>query len=116
MNGVSWDLGLGGREFDALLREHFASEFKQRYKVDARTAKRPWLRLLDECSKLKKQMSDNSTAIPINIECFMDDKDVTASMQRYVVHVFETKDRLSRHRRACSTDSFSRICFWSRSL
>lgn len=44
---------------------------------------RAWTRLLDECSKLKKQMSANSTAIPINIECFMEDKDVTAKMQRF---------------------------------
>ena len=45
---------------------------------------RPRLRLLAECEKLKKLMSANATVIPLNIECFMDDKDVTGKLQRWV--------------------------------
>ncbi|KAF8359661.1 hsp-110 [Pristionchus pacificus] len=41
-----------------------------------------WLRLLDESEKVKKQMSANQTPIPLNIECFMNDKDVSGKMQR----------------------------------
>ena len=37
---------------------------------------------MTECEKLKKLMSANNTVIPLNIECFMDDKDVTGRLQR----------------------------------
>ena len=50
--------------------------------MDARESPRAWLRLLDESEKIKKQMSANQTPIPLNIECFMNDKDVTGKMQR----------------------------------
>lgn len=51
--------------------------------VDATTSPRAWVRLLTEVEKLKKQMSANSTDLPINIECFMDDKDVSGKLNRY---------------------------------
>ena len=35
-----------------------------------------------ECEKMKKLMSANSTPIPLNIECFMDDKDVQGKLKR----------------------------------
>lgn len=40
------------------------------------------MRLLAEVEKLKKQMSANSTTLPLNIECFMNDKDVSGEMKR----------------------------------
>lgn len=43
---------------------------------------RAFIRLLAEVEKLKKQMSANSTMLPLNIECFMDDKDVHGQMKR----------------------------------
>lgn len=43
---------------------------------------RAYLRLVTEVEKLKKQMSANSTKLPLNIECFMEDKDVHSDMQR----------------------------------
>lgn len=76
------DLSVGGIYFDALLRDHFTAIFKDKYKIDSRQNPRSWLRLLDECEKLKKQMSANSQNIPFHIECFMDDVDVNGSMQR----------------------------------
>ncbi|KAK2169050.1 hypothetical protein LSH36_12g03072 [Paralvinella palmiformis] len=76
------DPNLGGRDFDMLLANHFAEEFKARYKVDAKTKPRAFIRLLAECEKLKKLMSANATDIPLNIECFMDDKDVSGKMNR----------------------------------
>uniref|UniRef100_A0A915CCZ8 Uncharacterized protein n=2 Tax=Parascaris univalens TaxID=6257 RepID=A0A915CCZ8_PARUN len=82
MVGATFDLEVGGLAFDSVLRDHFRKVFMETYKVDAAKSPRAWLRLLDECEKLKKQMSANSTAIPINIECFMNDKDVTAKMKR----------------------------------
>jgi len=40
------------------------------------------MRLLTEVEKLKKQMSANATKLPLGIECFMEEKDVTSSMCR----------------------------------
>jgi len=76
------DANLGGRNFDYLIRNHFAEEFKTRYKVDATQKPRAFVRLMQECEKIKKLMSANSTDIPLNIECFMEDKDVSGKMKR----------------------------------
>ncbi|KAI8488965.1 Heat shock 70 kDa protein 4L [Branchiostoma belcheri] len=73
---TAFDSNLGGHNFDLRLAEHFSEEFKKKYKVDAKTKPRAMLRLLTECEKLKKLMSANATEIPMNIECFMDDKDL----------------------------------------
>ncbi|EJY57568.1 AAEL017315-PA [Aedes aegypti] len=73
---------VGGRDFDYALAEHFSNEFQTKYKIDPRTNKRAYLRLLTESEKLKKQMSANSTKLPLNIECFMNEIDVHSSIQR----------------------------------
>jgi len=76
------DADLGGIHFDRLLAEHFADEFQKRYRLNVHSNPRAYLRLLSECERLKKLMSANSQEIPLNIECFMDDKDVTGKMKR----------------------------------
>merc|ERR1711976_595737 len=76
------DRNLGGLDFDNLLVDHFAEEFKGKYKIDVKSKKRAELRLLNECEKLKKQMSANATPLTLNVECIMDDKDVTGKMKR----------------------------------
>ncbi|XP_075164308.1 heat shock protein 70Cb isoform X2 [Haematobia irritans] len=81
MLASAWDQ-IGGRDVDNALAEHFAKEFMDRYKINAKTNARSWLRLVTEIEKLKKQMSANSTKLPLGIECFMDDIDVSSSMQR----------------------------------
>lgn len=73
---------LGGRDFDYLLAEHFTKIFLEKYKVDAHKNPKAYLRLVQECEKMKKLMSANATPIPVNIECFMEDKDVTGKLQR----------------------------------
>lgn len=79
---TAWDTTLGGRRFDERLREHFTGEFKKKYRIDASSAARPYRRLMDECEKVKKQMSMNSNDIPLTIECFMEDRDVSAKVNR----------------------------------
>uniref|UniRef100_A0AAR2JRV1 Heat shock protein 105 kDa n=1 Tax=Pygocentrus nattereri TaxID=42514 RepID=A0AAR2JRV1_PYGNA len=79
---TAFDPYLGGRDFDQRLVEHFCAEFKSKYKLDVKSRVRALLRLQQECEKLKKLMSSNSTDIPLNIECFMDDKDVSGKMNR----------------------------------
>lgn len=73
---------VGGRDVDALLANHISNEFVTKYKLDPRTNKKAYLRLMAEVEKLKKQMSANSTKLPLNIECFMNDTDVQSSIQR----------------------------------
>ena len=59
--------------------------FKKLFKIDASKNKKAYIKLLTEVEKLKKQMSANSTKLPINIECFMDDKDVSGRMSRWLL-------------------------------
>ncbi|KAK7096985.1 heat shock 70 kDa protein 4-like [Littorina saxatilis] len=90
---TSSDPEVGGRDFDEVLAKHFSAEFRTKYKVDAENPKqlKPYIRLLQECEKLKKLMSANTQNIPLNIECFINDKDVTGVMNR------EQFEKLSEH-------------------
>ncbi|KAM4045829.1 heat shock protein 105 kDa [Anomaloglossus baeobatrachus] len=80
--GTAFDPYLGGRNFDEKLVEHFCVQFKTKYKLDVKSKIRAVLRLFQECEKLKKLMSSNSTDLPLNIECFMNDLDVSGRMNR----------------------------------
>ncbi len=82
MRGTSFDVQLGGRNFDKQLCDYFMDEFKTKYKIDVRKSPRALFRLMDECEKLKKQMSANTNKLPLNIECFMEDKDVQGFASR----------------------------------
>nr|UNE55961.1 heat shock 70 kDa protein cognate 4 [Paroster macrosturtensis] len=82
MIATASDEHLGGRNIDLILADHICKDFQTRYKIDAKSNQRAFIRLLAEVEKLKKQMSANSTMLPLNIECFMDDKDVHALMKR----------------------------------
>lgn len=88
---TTYDNNLGGRDFDRILMDYFQQDFKQRYKVDAYSNTRARLRLRAECEKLKKLMSSNSSPIPLNIECFMNDIDVSGKMKR------EDFEKMSEH-------------------
>lgn len=79
---TTFDENIGGRDFDMVIANHFVEVFKKQYKIDASTNKRAFYKLLTEVEKLKKQMSANSTKLPINIECFMNDKDVSGRLSR----------------------------------
>lgn len=101
------DPQLGGRDFDLILCKHFCKEFQAKYKVNAETNPRAFLRLATEVEKLKKQMSANSTRLPVNIECFMDDKDVHGDMNRsemeaLCAHLFQ---RVEKTLQKCLEDS-----------
>lgn len=101
------DSQLGGRDIDSILAEHFCKEFQSRYNIDVHTNPRAYIRLLAEVEKLKKQMSANSTTLPLNIECFMDEKDVHGTMKRtdmesMCAHLFK---RVESTLRQCLEDS-----------
>ncbi|XP_075964014.1 heat shock 70 kDa protein 4L isoform X3 [Anarhichas minor] len=79
---TAFDLYLGGRNFDEALVDYFCEEFKSKYKLNVRENPRALLRLHQECEKLKKLMSANCSDLPLNIECFMNDIDVSGRMNR----------------------------------
>ncbi|KAM7375849.1 hypothetical protein PAMP_005616 [Pampus punctatissimus] len=79
---TAFDPYLGGRNFDEALVDYFCEEFKSKYKLNVRENVRALLRLHQECEKLKKLMSANSSDLPLNIECFMNDIDVSSRMNR----------------------------------
>ncbi|KAF5904898.1 heat shock 70 kDa protein 4-like [Clarias magur] len=78
----AYDDQLGGKEFDEVLVNHFCEEFGKKYKLDVKSKPRALVRLYQECEKLKKLMSANSSDLPLNIECFMNDIDVSGRLNR----------------------------------
>uniref|UniRef100_A0A672RJ84 Heat shock 70 kDa protein 4-like n=2 Tax=Sinocyclocheilus grahami TaxID=75366 RepID=A0A672RJ84_SINGR len=78
----AFDPELGGKDFDEVLVKFFCEEFAQKYKLDVRSKPRALVRLYQECEKLKKLMSANSSDLPLNIECFMNDIDVSGKLNR----------------------------------
>uniref|UniRef100_A0A671SWM0 Heat shock 70 kDa protein 4-like n=1 Tax=Sinocyclocheilus anshuiensis TaxID=1608454 RepID=A0A671SWM0_9TELE len=80
--GSAFDPELGGKDFDEVLVKYFCEEFAQKYKLDVRSKPRALVRLYQECEKLKKLMSANSSDLPLNIECFMNDIDVSGTLNR----------------------------------
>jgi molecular chaperone DnaK (HSP70) len=79
---TTYDNNLGGRDFDKVIMDYFHQDFQKRYKLDCYSNQRPKLRLRAECDKLKKLMSSIASTLPLNIECFMNDVDVSGKMQR----------------------------------
>nr|AII99889.1 heat shock protein [Cicer arietinum] len=77
----AFDRNLGGRDFDEVLFIHFAAKFKEQYKIDVYSNARACNRLRAACEKLKKVLSANLEA-PLNIECLMDEKDVSGFIKR----------------------------------
>ncbi|XP_042727097.1 heat shock 70 kDa protein 4L [Lagopus leucura] len=79
---ATFDPFLGGRNFDEALVDYFSEEFRTKYKLNVKENPRALLRLYQECEKLKKLMSANASDLPLNIECFMNDLDVSSKMNR----------------------------------
>ena len=71
-----------GKAFDAKLVKYFAEEFKSKTKLDPFTNPRSILKLTTEVEKVKKQMSAGIAKYPLNIECFMEERDLSARVDR----------------------------------
>jgi len=81
VKSTAYDRHFGGRDFDKALVEHFAREFKGKYKIDIKSNPKALVRVQAASEKLKKILSANQQA-PINIESLMNDIDVAAMMTR----------------------------------
>ncbi|CDK29785.1 unnamed protein product [Kuraishia capsulata CBS 1993] len=79
--GSASDKHFGGRDFDRAITEHFADEFKSKYKIDIRENLKAYSRISAAAEKLKKVLSANTSA-PFNVESVMNDVDVSSSMSR----------------------------------
>lgn len=85
--GAAYDKHFGGRNFDYAIANHFADEFKSKYKIDVRENPKAFYRVLVASEKVKKVLSANTQA-PINIESLMNDVDVSASLSREELEEF----------------------------
>jgi heat shock protein 4 len=81
VKATAFDHHFGGRDFDKALTEHFADEFKEKFKIDIRTHPKAWNRTLAAAEKLKKILSANPAA-PLSIESLMEDVDVRTIVKR----------------------------------
>ncbi|XWS15583.1 hypothetical protein CRYUN_Cryun34aG0013200 [Craigia yunnanensis] len=77
----AFDRSLGGRDFDEVLFNYFASQFKEQYNIDVYTNIKASIRLRTSSERLKKVLSANAEA-QLNIECLMDEKDVRGLIKR----------------------------------
>lgn len=81
VKATACDRHFGGRDFDKALVDHFAVEFKEKYKIDIKSNGKAMIRVAAAAEKLKKILSANLQA-PLNIESLMNDVDVQAMMKR----------------------------------
>jgi len=81
VKSTAYDRHFGGRDFDKALVEHFAAEFKEKYKIDIKSNGKAMVRVQAAAEKMKKILSANQQA-PLNIESLMNDVDVNGMMTR----------------------------------
>jgi heat shock protein 4 len=101
VRGNAFDEHFGGREFDAVIVDKLAEQFKEKFKIDVYSNKKALLRLRVAAERCKKVLSANPQA-PVNIESIMDDRDVSAMVSRdefeqWASHLFiRTEDVLKK--------------------
>ena len=81
VKSTTYDRHFGGRNFDKALIDHFAKEFKEKYKIDIYTNPKAVVRVAAAAEKMKKVLSANAQA-PISIESLMNDVDVSGMLKR----------------------------------
>ncbi|KAF9241769.1 heat shock protein 70 family [Melanogaster broomeanus] len=81
VKGSAYDRHLGGRDIDYALLQHFAKEFKTKYKIDVMSNPKATFRLAVGCERLKKVLSANTEA-PLNVESIVNDVDASSKLSR----------------------------------
>lgn len=81
VKAYAYDHHFGGRDLDYALVQHFAEEFKGKYKIDVLGNKKAIFRLSTATERLKKVLSANAQA-PLNVESIMNDIDASSSLTR----------------------------------
>jgi heat shock 70kDa protein 4 len=81
VKSTACDRHFGGRNVDKALVDHFAKEFKEKFKIDINENPKARVRVAAACEKLKKILSANSSG-PVAIESLMNDVDVRGMIKR----------------------------------
>ncbi|KAI5476560.1 hypothetical protein MNV49_007507 [Pseudohyphozyma bogoriensis] len=81
VKATAYDRHFGGRDLDYALTQHFAAEFKTKYKIDVFSNKKALFRLTAAVEKLKKILSANALA-PLSVESIMEDIDAASTLKR----------------------------------
>ncbi|ORY10058.1 heat shock protein Hsp88 [Clohesyomyces aquaticus] len=81
VKSTAWDRHFGGRYFDKAMTDHFAEEFKEKYKININENLKARFRVIAGVEKIKKILSANSVA-PLNVESVMNDVDVRGMLKR----------------------------------
>lgn len=81
VKSTAYDHHVGGRNIDYALLQHFAAEFKEKYKIDVLSSPKAMFRLAAGCDKVKKVLSANAEA-PLNVESIMNDVDASGRISR----------------------------------
>ncbi|XP_026273930.1 heat shock 70 kDa protein-like isoform X2 [Frankliniella occidentalis] len=72
---------LGGEDFDSRMVEHFANEFRRKYRKDISTNKRALRRLRTACERAKRTLS-SSTQATIEVDSLFEGIDLYTTMTR----------------------------------
>lgn len=81
VKATAFDTNVGGRYIDQALVNHFAEQFKTKYKIDVLSNPKATFRLAAGCDKVKKILSANTEA-PLSVESIMNDIDASSKMAR----------------------------------
>ncbi|KAI0066186.1 heat shock protein 70 [Artomyces pyxidatus] len=81
VKSTAYEPHLGGRDIDFALVQHFAEEFKAKYKIDVLSNPKATFRLYASAEKLKKILSANAEA-PLSVESIMNDVDASSKLSR----------------------------------
>ncbi|KAG9125470.1 adenyl-nucleotide exchange factor sse1 [Ceratobasidium sp. 392] len=81
VKSTAYDRHFGGRDIDMALVKHFATEFKEKYKIDVLSNPKAVFRLTTACEKLKKVLSANAES-NLSVESIMNDIDASSKLNR----------------------------------
>lgn len=81
VRATAGDTHLGGEDFDTLLVEHFADEFKKKTKLDLAGNKKALRRLRSACERAKRTLSSATTAC-VEVDSLCDGVDFNSTITR----------------------------------
>jgi len=81
VKATAGDTHLGGEDFDNVLVEHFAKEFKRKHKADLTPSKRAMRRLRSQCERAKRTLSA-ATRATVEIDSLYDGIDFYSTITR----------------------------------
>jgi heat shock 70kDa protein 1/2/6/8 len=81
VKATAGDTHLGGEDFDSILVEHFAKEFKRKHRIDIMDNKRALRRLRTACERAKRTLS-STTVAQVELDTLAEGIDFSSSLTR----------------------------------